>query len=154
VEPLTVLENVMEAPILVQKREKGGSPDEAMEMLKKVGIADQGRRLSGATFGRPAAARRHRPRALHQSARYAVRRADLGARPELEVEVLRVIKLLADEGRTMILVTHDMDFRPDGGRPRDLPSRRQDRGGGRGGRRLRRHQSARLRQFLSAGNHA
>src|SRR5690606_8385393 len=30
--------------------------------------------------------------------------------PELEVEVLRVIKLLADEGRTMILVTHDMEF--------------------------------------------
>jgi ABC-type histidine transport system ATPase subunit len=30
--------------------------------------------------------------------------------PELEVEVLRVIKILADEGRTMILVTHDMDF--------------------------------------------
>ena len=30
--------------------------------------------------------------------------------PELEVEVLRVIKLLADEGRTMILVTHDMQF--------------------------------------------
>jgi ABC-type histidine transport system ATPase subunit len=30
--------------------------------------------------------------------------------PELEVEVLRVIRLLAEEGRTMILVTHDMDF--------------------------------------------
>jgi ABC-type histidine transport system ATPase subunit len=30
--------------------------------------------------------------------------------PELEVEVLRVIKLLADEGRTMVLVTHDMQF--------------------------------------------
>ncbi len=30
--------------------------------------------------------------------------------PELAIEVLRVIKLLADEGRTMILVTHDMDF--------------------------------------------
>src|SRR5690606_40336923 len=30
--------------------------------------------------------------------------------PELEVEVLRVIKVLADEGRTMVLVTHDMEF--------------------------------------------
>lgn len=30
--------------------------------------------------------------------------------PELEVEVLRVIKILADEGRTMVLVTHDMEF--------------------------------------------
>jgi len=107
---MTVLANVMEAPILVQKREKAEVRDEAMEMLKKVGIADKAQsypaQLSGGQQQRAAIAR-----ALCINPRVMLFDEPTSALdPELQVEVLRVIKLLADEGRTMILVTHDMDF--------------------------------------------
>jgi ABC-type histidine transport system ATPase subunit len=74
--------------------------------------------------------------------------------PELEVEVLRVIKLLADEGRTMILVTHDMNFaRTVAARAVFLHQGRIEEEGTVdevfGATR-----SARLRQFLSAAGHA
>jgi ABC-type histidine transport system ATPase subunit len=107
---MTVLANVMEAPVLVQKREKDEVRDEAMEMLKKVGIADKAKsypaQLSGGQQQRAAIAR-----ALCVNPRVMLFDEPTSALdPELQVEVLRVIKLLADEGRTMILVTHDMDF--------------------------------------------
>jgi ABC-type histidine transport system ATPase subunit len=107
---MTVLENVMEAPILVQKRERAEVEAEAMQMLGKVGIADKASaypaQLSGGQQQRAAIAR-----ALCINPRVMLFDEPTSALdPELEVEVLRVIKLLADEGRTMILVTHDMDF--------------------------------------------
>jgi len=107
---MTVLGNVMEAPVLVQKRDKKEVRDEAMEMLKKVGIADKAlsypAQLSGGQQQRAAIAR-----ALCINPRVMLFDEPTSALdPELAVEVLRVIKLLADEGRTMILVTHDMDF--------------------------------------------
>jgi ABC-type histidine transport system ATPase subunit len=81
-----------------------------MEMLKKVGIADKAKsypaQLSGGQQQRAAIAR-----ALCINPRVMLFDEPTSALdPELQVEVLRVIKLLADEGRTMILVTHDMDF--------------------------------------------
>ena len=107
---MTVLANVMEAPVLVQKRDKKEVRDEAMEMLRKVGIADKAlsypAQLSGGQQQRAAIAR-----ALCINPRVMLFDEPTSALdPELAVEVLRVIKLLADEGRTMILVTHDMDF--------------------------------------------
>jgi polar amino acid transport system ATP-binding protein len=107
---MTVLENVMEAPILVQKRERAEVEAEAMQMLGKVGIADKAgaypAQLSGGQQQRAAIAR-----ALCINPRVMLFDEPTSALdPELEVEVLRVIKLLADEGRTMILVTHDMEF--------------------------------------------
>jgi polar amino acid transport system ATP-binding protein len=107
---MTVLANVMEAPVLVQKRDKKEVRDEAMEMLKKVGIADKAKsypaQLSGGQQQRAAIAR-----ALCINPRVMLFDEPTSALdPELAIEVLRVIKLLADEGRTMILVTHDMDF--------------------------------------------
>jgi ABC-type histidine transport system ATPase subunit len=73
--------------------------------------------------------------------------------PELEVEVLRVIKILADEGRTMILVTHDMEFaRSVGDRAIFLHAGKIEEEGPVdqvfGATR-----SARLKQFLSAASH-
>ena len=74
--------------------------------------------------------------------------------PELEVEVLRVIKLLADEGRTMILVTHDMEFaRSVGDRAIFLHAGKVEEEGP-VDQVFGATKSARLKQFLSAASHA
>jgi ABC-type histidine transport system ATPase subunit len=151
---MTVLENVMEAPILVQKREKAEVRDEALEMLKKVGIAEKAAaypaQLSGGQQQRAAIAR-----ALCINPRVMLFDEPTSALdPELEVEVLRVIKLLADEGRTMILVTHDMDFaRTVGDRAIFLHAGKIEEEGAVDDV-FGATKSARLRQFLNAGNHA
>jgi ABC-type histidine transport system ATPase subunit len=100
----------MEAPLHVQKRDRDEVRDEALAMLAKVGIAEKAEafpaQLSGGQQQRAAIAR-----ALCINPRVMLFDEPTSALdPELEVEVLRVIKLLADEGRTMILVTHDMEF--------------------------------------------
>ncbi|HEV2516575.1 MAG TPA: amino acid ABC transporter ATP-binding protein [Devosia sp.] len=107
---MTILGNVMEAPLKVQKRDKAEVEAEALEMLAKVGIRDKAAsypsQLSGGQQQRAAIAR-----ALCINPKVMLFDEPTSALdPELEVEVLRVIKLLADEGRTMILVTHDMQF--------------------------------------------
>jgi ABC-type histidine transport system ATPase subunit len=105
---MSVLRNVMEAPLRVQKRDKAEVEAEALEMLAKVGIRDKAHsypsQLSGGQQQRAAIAR-----ALCINPKVMLFDEPTSALdPELEVEVLRVIRLLADEGRTMILVTHDM----------------------------------------------
>jgi ABC-type histidine transport system ATPase subunit len=107
---MTVLENVMEAPVLVQKRAKAEVRGEALQMLAKVGIADKAdtypAHLSGGQQQRAAIAR-----ALCLNPRVMLFDEPTSSLdPELAVEVLRVIRLLAAEGRTMLLVTHDMDL--------------------------------------------
>lgn len=107
---MSVLANLMEAPVTVQKRERAEVRAEALAMLEKVGIADKAdawpSQLSGGQQQRAAIAR-----ALCINPRVMLFDEPTSALdPELEVEVLRVIKLLADEGRTMVLVTHDMEF--------------------------------------------
>jgi ABC-type histidine transport system ATPase subunit len=107
---MSVLGNVMEAPLHVQKRDPAEVRAQAMDVLAKVGIADKAdvypAQLSGGQQQRAAIAR-----ALCINPEIMLFDEPTSALdPELEVEVLRVIKLLADEGRTMILVTHDMKF--------------------------------------------
>jgi ABC-type histidine transport system ATPase subunit len=151
---MTVLGNVMEAPVLVQKREKAEVRAEAMEMLKKVGIAEKAdsypAQLSGGQQQRAAIAR-----ALCINPRVMLFDEPTSALdPELEVEVLRVIKLLADEGRTMILVTHDMEFaRSVGDRAVFLHAGKIEEEGS-VDEVFGATKSARLRQFLNAGAHA
>jgi ABC-type histidine transport system ATPase subunit len=107
---MTILENVMEAPLIVQRRARAEVEAEALAMLDKVGIGAKASnypsQLSGGQQQRAAIAR-----ALCINPRVMLFDEPTSALdPELEVEVLRVIKLLADEGRTMVLVTHDMEF--------------------------------------------
>ncbi len=107
---MSVLGNVMEAPLHVQKRDRTEVESEALDMLAKVGIRDKAgnypSQLSGGQQQRAAIAR-----ALCINPRVMLFDEPTSALdPELEVEVVRVIRLLAEEGRTMILVTHDMDL--------------------------------------------
>jgi ABC-type histidine transport system ATPase subunit len=107
---LTILQNVMEAPLIVQKRPRPEVEAEALAMLGKVGIREKAdsypNQLSGGQQQRAAIAR-----ALCINPRLMLFDEPTSALdPELEGEVLRVIKILADEGRTMVLVTHDMEF--------------------------------------------
>jgi ABC-type histidine transport system ATPase subunit len=107
---MTVLENVTEAPIYVQKRPKREVIAEAEELLAKVGIAEKRDQypshLSGGQQQRAAIARAlacHPQVMLFDEPTSALD-------PELVGEVLRVIRQLAEEGRTMIIVTHEMVF--------------------------------------------
>lgn len=107
---LSIIDNVMEAPLHVQKRPRDEVRAQAEELLDKVGIGDKAdaypAQLSGGQQQRAAIAR-----ALCINPDLMLFDEPTSALdPELEGEVLRVIKLLADEGRTMILVTHDMKF--------------------------------------------
>jgi octopine/nopaline transport system ATP-binding protein len=107
---LTVLQNVIEAPIHVQRRPKREVLEEAKALLEKVGIADKGDsypcHLSGGQQQRAAIAR-----ALAMRPKVMLFDEPTSALdPELVGEVLRVIQKLAEEGRTMILVTHEMGF--------------------------------------------
>ena len=76
---LTVLENCTLAPIWARKTPKAEAEALAMNLLERVRIAEQAQQISGHAFGRPAAARRHRPRPVHEAENHAVRRTDLGA---------------------------------------------------------------------------
>lgn len=107
---LTVLENVIEAPVHVQGRKRADAIAEAEALLAKVGIAEKRNHypahLSGGQQQRAAIARAlaMRPRVL------LFDEPTSALDPELVGEVLRVIRALAEEGRTMLLVTHEMGF--------------------------------------------
>ena len=110
---MTILENVMEAPVTVLKRDPAEVEAKARHYLAKVGIADKAdawpAQLSGGQQQRAAIARAlcMEPRAL------LFDEPTSALDPELEQEVVKVIKALAEEGRTMILVTHDMKLAAD-----------------------------------------
>ena len=110
---LTILENLIEAPIHVQKRSRAECIEEAHALLKKVGIADKHAHypahLSGGQQQRAAIAR-----ALAMRPKVMLFDEPTSALdPELVGEVLRVMRSLAEEGRTMLVVTHEMAFARD-----------------------------------------
>jgi octopine/nopaline transport system ATP-binding protein len=107
---MTVIENVVEAPIHVQKRPRADVLREGLALLDKVGIADKRdaypAHLSGGQQQRAAIAR-----ALAMHPRVMLFDEPTSALdPELVGEVLRVMRTLAAEGRTMLVVTHEMGF--------------------------------------------
>ncbi len=107
---LTALGNVMEVPLHVQKRPRAEVREEAEALLDKVGLSARRdaypAHLSGGQQQRVAIARALaiRPEAL------LFDEPTSALDPELVGEVLTVIRGLAEEGRTMILVTHEMTF--------------------------------------------
>ncbi|MGR3570395.1 ABC transporter ATP-binding protein [Brevirhabdus sp.] len=105
---MTILQNVMEAPLTVLGEQRATVEPRARQLLDKVGIGDKAdawpAQLSGGQQQRAAIARAlaMEPKAL------LFDEPTSALDPELEQEVVRVIQALAAEGRTMILVTHDM----------------------------------------------
>jgi polar amino acid transport system ATP-binding protein len=110
---LTVLQNVTEAPIQAQKRPKAEVRDEALALLAKVGLIDKRdafpARLSGGQKQRVGIARALalRPDLL------LFDEPTSALDPELVGEVLVVMRDLAREGMTMVVVTHEMGFARD-----------------------------------------
>ncbi len=106
----TVLENVTAAPITVQKRQMAEVEETAMELLKRVGLAEKAKQypssLSGGQQQRVAIAR---ALALHPDILFFDEPTS-ALDPELTGEVLRVIRDLAAEHMTMLIVTHEIEF--------------------------------------------
>lgn len=106
----TILENVIEVPVHVQKRPRADCVVEAEALLEKVGIADKRNsypaHLSGGQQQRAAIARALAVRPSVMLFDEPTSALD----PELVGEVLRVMRGLAEEGTTMLVVTHEMDF--------------------------------------------
>ena len=110
---LTVLQNVIEAPVHVLGQSKAEATERAEGLLNKVGLFEKRDQypsfLSGGQQQRAAIAR-----ALAMEPKVMLFDEPTSALdPELVGEVLRVIRDLANEGRTMILVTHEMKFARD-----------------------------------------
>ncbi|MVX57239.1 amino acid ABC transporter ATP-binding protein [Parasutterella muris] len=106
----TVLENVALAPKLVSKVDKASAEKKALEMLKRVGLADKANAypasLSGGQQQRVAIARglAMEPRAM------LFDEPTSALDPELVGEVLKVMTDLAKSGMTMVVVTHEINF--------------------------------------------
>ena len=107
---MTILENVMEGPLHVLKRPKQEVADYAEHLLHKVGIADKKHmypnQLSGGQQQRVAIAR---TLAMYPQVIFFDEPTS-ALDPELVGEVLGVMRNLAEEGRTMLIVTHEMNF--------------------------------------------
>ena len=109
----TVLKNVTDAPISVQKRDKDEVEANAMKYLKKMGLDNKAYsypcELSGGQQQRVAIARALclEPKIIYFD------EPTSALDPELTTEILKVIKDLANEKKTMVIVTHEMNFARD-----------------------------------------
>ncbi|MFA4134565.1 amino acid ABC transporter ATP-binding protein [Brevibacillus sp. BD137] len=106
----TVLENIMEAPLIAKKADKEETKQEALRLLQKVGLSEKAdaypSSLSGGQKQRVAIAR-----SLAMKPEIMLFDEPTSALdPELVGEVLETMKQLAQEGMTMIIVTHEMGF--------------------------------------------
>ncbi len=106
----SVLKNVMDAPLTVQKRDAKEVEEEALKLLAKMGLSDKAEaypcQLSGGQKQRVAIAR-----ALAMDPDILFFDEPTSALdPELTGEVLKIIKQLAQEKMTMVIVTHEMNF--------------------------------------------
>jgi|TARA_B110000259_G_scaffold146412_1_gene165049 ABC-type histidine transport system ATPase subunit len=107
---MTILENIMEAPVHVLGQNKKEAKENALSLLEQVGIQDKANsypiHLSGGQQQRVAIAR-----ALAISPEVLLFDEPTSSLdPELVDEVLGVMKKLAEDGKTMLVVTHEMEF--------------------------------------------
>ena len=107
---MTILENIVLSPVLVQKRSRKEVEEEAMQLLSRVGLEEKRdsfpRELSGGQKQRVAIVRAlcmHPEVLLFDEVTAALD-------PEMVREVLDVMLTLARQGRTMVIVTHEMSF--------------------------------------------
>ena len=107
---MTILENIVLSPVLVQKRSRKEVEEEAMQLLSRVGLEEKRdsfpRELSGGQKQRVAIGRAlcmHPEVLLFDEVTAALD-------PEMVREVLDVMLTLARQGRTMVIVTHEMSF--------------------------------------------
>ncbi|MFD3244943.1 amino acid ABC transporter ATP-binding protein [Staphylococcus simulans] len=109
----TVLENIMLAPKLLKHTDSTSLKQEAQELLDKVGLSDKGNsypaQLSGGQKQRVAIAR---ALAMHPDV-LLFDEPTSALDPEVVGDVLQVMKELAKEGMTMVVVTHEMQFARD-----------------------------------------
>ena len=109
----SVLRNITEAPVRVLKQNKADAEKKAMELLGKMGLADKAEsypcELSGGQQQRVAIAR---ALALNPEMLFFDEPTS-ALDPELTGEILKVIKNLAADGMTMVIVTHEMAFARD-----------------------------------------
>jgi len=107
---LSVGRNVMLAPTLVKKRDTAAAAEQAKKLLARVGLAEkfdaQPDQLSGGQQQRVAIARA----LAMEPAVLLCDEITSALDPELVGEVLRVVESLADEGMTLLMVTHEMSF--------------------------------------------
>ena len=106
----SVLKNVCDAPVVVEKRDKNQVRKEAMELLEKVGLSGKENsypcQLSGGQQQRVAIAR-----ALAMKPEILFFDEPTSALdPEITAGILKVLRQLADENMTMVIVTHEIDF--------------------------------------------
>lgn len=106
----SVLKNISDAPIMIQKRDKEEVYAEVRELLAKVGLEDKENaypcELSGGQQQRVAIAR---ALAMHPQILYFDEPTS-ALDPEITAEILRIMKKLAAEKMTMVIVTHEIDF--------------------------------------------
>jgi polar amino acid transport system ATP-binding protein len=107
---MTALDNVVEAPVQVKREQKSAARERARELLAQVGLADKmsayPRELSGGQQQRVAIAR-----ALAMRPKLMLFDEPTSALdPELVGDVLAVMRQLAEDGMTMVVVTHEMGF--------------------------------------------
>ncbi len=148
---MTVLENVIEAPIQVLKIPKAEAIDRARALLDRVGVGHRAAlypaHLSGGEQQRVAIAR-----ALAVDPKVMLFDEPTSALdPELVGEVLKVMRDLAEEGRTMIVVTHEMGFAREVSNHTLFLHKGLVEEAGAPAEVLSRPKSERLQQFLSGG---
>ncbi len=107
---LTILDNIMLAPVQLKRMDKPAAEAKAMELLERIGLADKAKAypatLSGGQKQRIAIVR-----ALAMNPEVMVFDEPTSAlAPEMEGEVLDLIRELAEAGMTMVIVTHEMGF--------------------------------------------
>ena len=106
----SVMKNLIDAPVHVQKRSKGEVMEEAKQLLDDVGLADKADaypcQLSGGQQQRVAIAR---ALAMHPQMLFFDEPTS-ALDPELTTEVLKILRQLAEKKMTMVIVTHEIDF--------------------------------------------